>query len=257
MSARLCRTARDSELLHSQLEGGAFHCKMCRRAIRAGHNPIALLESFKNLLTFRFPQNVVKCAIGRFRSRGFFLRRASLGKFKIGNIDAQDRTRRDNHGALDHILKFSYVPRPMIAAQGIHCRRWNRFHDLFHLRRKLLREVPHQQRNICSLTIASRSRFVAAIKRAFVRSVRELPNRSNSLSCSTRSSLVCSSRGISPISSRKIVPPLATSNRPMRCAIAPVNAPFSCPNSSLSSKPVGMAAQFSFTKGFDRRGLKS
>ena len=32
---------------------------------------------------------------------------------------------------------------------------------------------------------------------------------------------------------------------------------FSCPNSSLSSKPVGIAAQLSFTKAWERRGLKS
>jgi len=32
-------------------------------------------------------------------------------------------------------------------------------------------------------------------------------------------------------------------------AIAPVKAPFSCPNSSLSNRSKGMAAQFSFTKG--------
>src|SRR6267154_2627075 len=107
-------------------------------------------------------------------------------------------------------------------------------------RGKTFKRKKRSDRNFCSLTIASRSRLVAAIKRASVRSVRELPSRSNSLSCSTRRSLVCNSRGISPISSKKIVPPLATSKRPMRCAIAPVNAPFSCPNSSLSSKPVGI-----------------
>ena len=45
-------------------------------------------------------------------------------------------------------------------------------------------------------------------------------------------------------------------NRPIRCAIAPVNAPRSWPNSSLSSKPVGMAAQLHFTKAFARRPLK-
>jgi len=218
----------------------------------------------------------------RFRRGRFFYHMAGLGKFKIANIDAKDGTRGDDYGALDHILEFSHVPRPVISAQGIHCCRWNRLNHSVHAPGKLLREVPHQERNIplafpqgrnmhrktfkrkkrsdrnfCSLTIASKSRFVAAIRRASVRSVRELPNRSNSLSCSTRSSLVCNSRGISPISSKKIVPPLATSKRPMRCAIAPVNAPLSCPNSSLSSNPVGMAAQLSFTKGFARRGLKS
>ena len=40
---------------------------------------------------------------------------------------------------------------------------------------------------------------------------------------------------MSPISSRNIVPPSATSKRPLRAASAPVNAPFSWPNSSLSS----------------------
>ena len=43
------------------------------------------------------------------------------------------------------------------------------------------------------------------------------------------------------------MPPLASSKRPTFCAIAPVNAPFSWPNSSLSSRPVGIAAQFSLT----------
>ena len=35
----------------------------------------------------------------------------------------------------------------------------------------------------------------------------------------------------------------------MRCATAPVNAPLSCPKSSLSSSSAGMAAQFTFTNG--------
>src|SRR3984957_5859429 len=39
--------------------------------------------------------------------------------------------------------------------------------------------------------------------------------------------------------------------------MAPVNAPFSCPNSSLSSSPVGMAAQFIFTNVRSLRRLRS
>jgi hypothetical protein len=39
--------------------------------------------------------------------------------------------------------------------------------------------------------------------------------------------------------------------------MAPVNAPFSCPNSSLSSSPVGIAAQLSFTKVRSLRRLRS
>ena len=44
------------------------------------------------------------------------------------------------------------------------------------------------------------------------------------------------------------MPPLASSKRPIRCAIAPVKAPRSWPKSSLSSRPVGMAAQLTLTK---------
>ena len=59
-------------------------------------------------------------------------------------INPQGRTCGDNYGPLDHILKFAYIPWPMISAQGIHCRRWNRFDHLFHAAGKLLCEVPHQ-----------------------------------------------------------------------------------------------------------------
>src|SRR5258708_28254711 len=71
-----------------------------------------------------------------------------LRRFTIAIVNTWDGSRRDNYGALDYILKFSYVPRPMISAQGIHCCGWNRLHDLFHASGKLLREVPHEQRNI-------------------------------------------------------------------------------------------------------------
>ena len=53
------------------------------------------------------------------------------------------------------------------------------------------------------------------------------------------------------------MPPLASSKRPTFCAIAPVNAPFSWPKSSLSSRPVGMAAQLSFTNVRALRPLRS
>ena len=60
--------------------------------------------------------------------------------------------------------------------------------------------------------------------------------------CSTRSSRVCASIGMSPISSRNSVPPSACSKRPAERWLAPVKAPFSWPNSSLSMRSRGMAA---------------
>src|SRR6266436_3441369 len=90
----------------------------------------------------------MKCAVCRRFRRSFFYRMAGLGKFKIAHIDAKGRARRDDYGALNHILKFSYVSRPLVSAQGIHCHRRNRFDNFFHTSGKLLREVPHQQWNI-------------------------------------------------------------------------------------------------------------
>src|SRR6478736_288288 len=102
----------------------------------------------------------------------------------------------------------------------------------------------------------SRLRCVAAMMRTLQRYCSALPTRSKTLSCSTRSSLTCMGRLMSPISSRNSVPPSASSNRPLRVATAPVNAPFSWPNSSLSSRSAGMAPQFTAMKGRLRRGLE-
>ena len=74
---------------------------------------------------------------------------------------------------------------------------------------------------------------------------------------STRSRFTCVDGLISPISSRKIVPPWATSNRPGLALSAPVNAPRSCPNSSLCSRLSCSAAQSTTTNGLDLRGLRA
>ncbi len=54
---------------------------------------------------------------------------------------------------------------------------------------------------------------------------------------------------MSPISSRKRVPLWASSALPTLRPVAPVKAPFSCPNSSFSSSASGIAAQLMATKG--------
>src|SRR6266853_549955 len=135
--------------MHSLLKGGSLHSKTRGGSVGTRHNPIALLDSSKNLLTFCFRQNFVKCTICRFRKSRFFCRWwATLRKFQISHIDAKRGPRRNNYGAFDHILEFSYVPRPMIPAQRIHCCRGDCFYDLFHSPGKLLREVPREKRNV-------------------------------------------------------------------------------------------------------------
>ena len=50
---------------------------------------------------------------------------------------------------------------------------------------------------------------------------------------------------------------MAVSSNPFFCACAPVNEPFSCPKSSLSSRVSVTAAQLMATKGREARGLLS
>ena len=60
---------------------------------------------------------------------------------------------------------------------------------------------------------------------------------------------------MSPISSRNSVPPSACSKRPRRSSVAPVNAPFSWPKSSDSSRSAVNAEVLSAMNGFAARGL--
>ena len=66
--------------------------------------------------------------------------------------------------------------------------------------------------------------------------------------CRKRRSMTWASSGRSPISSRNTVPPSATARRPRFLATAPVNAPRSCPNSSLSSSSRVSAPQFTVVR---------
>src|SRR5690625_7997244 len=76
------------------------------------------------------------------------------------------------------------------------------------------------------------------------------PTRRKELVSTARRSLTWTESGISPISSRNRVPLLASSKQPSFLACAPVNAPFSCPKSSLSTSSEGIAPQLTFTIGF-------
>ena len=61
---------------------------------------------------------------------------------------------------------------------------------------------------------------------------------------------------MSPISSSSRVPFWASSKQPARRSSAPVKAPFSWPNNSLSMSVSGMAAQLMATNGPALRGLR-
>ena len=103
-------------------------------------------------------------------------------------------------------------------------------------------------RNRPAATSAPSSALVAESTRTSTLMVRDEPTRSSSPVCSTRSNRACCVPLIFAISSRNSVPPSASSNRPMRSAFASVNAPRTCPNSSLSNTPSESPPAFTATR---------
>ncbi len=95
----------------------------------------------------------------------------------------------------------------------------------------------------------SKSLLVAAMTRTCTLIFFVPPTRSKHCSCKIRKIFACVLKLISPISSKNKIPLLANSNLPIFVESAPVNAPFSCPKSSLSMSSSGMAAQFTAMKG--------
>src|SRR5260370_238546 len=100
---------------------------------------------------------------------------------------------------------------------------------------------------------SSRRLFVAAITRTSTVTGELLPTASNLCSSKTRSTFACAPALMSETSSRNSVAPSANSNFPFFAAVAPVNAPFTCPNNSDSISSWGMAAEFTSTKGAPAR----
>ena len=102
-----------------------------------------------------------------------------------------------------------------------------------------LRRKYRSSRKVPFSISCSRSLLVAAMTRTSTLIVRADPRRSTSPSCSTRSTFACVFALMSPTSSRKMVPRSACSNLPICFSVAPVNEPFSWPNSSDSISSSG------------------
>src|SRR5258706_123885 len=104
-------------------------------------------------------------------------------------------------------------------------------------------------RKLPRFTASERSRFDVATMRISTLTGLPPPTRSISRSWIARSNFACRRASISEISSKSSVPPFASSNLPTRRAMAPVNAPFSWPKSSDSSRFSGIAAQLTEMNG--------
>ena len=173
--------------------------------------------------------------------------------------------------SLDEVLEFTNVARPGPSRQSLHDSRRNRFDPLLHFLRELLDEIADEQRNVFFavpqrrntdrkdiqplvqvtakflvrnhfLEIAIRCRHQADIHLPCMRAAETFKFHAPAEPAAASAE---SQVGMSPTSSKNRVPWSASSSRPILEVIAPVNAPFSWPNSSLSTRPVGIAADFS------------
>ena len=202
------------------------------------------------------------------------------GEFGV-DFEVEGGARREDDGAFQDVLQLADVAGPSISDQASHGLRADAFDAPAGAAGELVDQEPDEERDVLGAvaergerdgedaeaivevfaeassraTALSRSRLVAAMIRTSTWIGALPPTRSNSRSWRTRSSLAWVSRGSSPISSRKSVPPSASSKRPMRRAMAPVKAPFSWPNSSLSTSPAGRAAQLTLISGLAVRRL--
>ena len=167
---------------------------------------------------------------------------------------------RQNHGALQHVAQFAHVARPVVPFQGLEHGRRNVGDAALVLAvqvaQQRLGDGPgyppcaraaaadecgrrsggsnRSSRKCPPRTASSGTLLVAATTRTSTSNSVLPPSRRTLESSRMRSSLACVCMGISPISSSSRVPCWATSKQPARRSEAPVNDPFSCPNSSLS-----------------------
>ena len=181
-----------------------------------------------------------------------------------------------DHRPLHHVAQLPDVARPPCGAQRVQRLRCEAVEVLAVGGGELVQEVLGQQRNVLAALAqrrqrdgedveavvevlaepalarrsASRSRLVAAMTRTSTGISCVPPTRRIVRSSSTRSSLAWSVGG----HLADLVQEAACRRWPARTArarprSAPVKAPFSCPNSSLSRSGFGMAAQLTATKG--------
>ena len=186
---------------------------------------------------------------------------------------------REQHRTLEHVLKLTDVTRPVVTEQsalgfGIHghgaaavaeCERAEKMvqeqgdvlSPLTQRRQDERDDIEPIVQILSEPTIANqrwRSRCVAARTRTSTFTAVSAPTGTISCSCSARSRRACRPGETSPISSRNRVPRSASRKSPGRAVLAPVKAPFTWPNSSLSSSPSARAEQLTATK---RRSARS
>ena len=213
--------------------------------------PVAAGQSAFDRLPFRASPGGAQVQPG-------FFRRFGSGEFQVRRGD--ELTFRHQRGAADAVLQLPHVARPAMRRDGFRRVASRAAQPPAELLRVAGQEPAGQQQRVAAALAQRRDahghgvqtveqvaaeaavlrlllqRLVGGRHHAHVDLDRPRPpTRSTTWSCRKRSILACSASGRSPISSRNRVPPLAASILPTTWRTAPVKAPRSWPNSSLSS----------------------
>src|ERR1700722_9288282 len=138
LSAALLNRSGNSKLLHAELEGRAIQAQTYSRTVWPRQHPLGLLQGRQDLCSFYFLESVVFSVIIAGYS----------SVTKILKLDSQNRPRRKNYRAFDHILQLAYVPGPAIADEALHRLRRDGINRSVHPSREVLDEMPHKQRNV-------------------------------------------------------------------------------------------------------------
>jgi hypothetical protein len=204
-----------------------------------------------------------------------------LHGFELGERHVQHRPAREDHGALQKILELANVARPLPRDQSIHRFRRDGFDGLAHAAGVARDKMAHQDGNVGG-AVAQRRRKDRKNLEAVKEVAAEFLFRDHFGQIAIGGGDEAHVDGDGPRAAQALDLALLQSaqqfrlqverqlahlveeeralvrqlQRPILRAMAPVNAPFSWPKSSLSSRPAGMAAQFSLIKVRSLRGLR-
>src|SRR3984885_15048813 len=110
--ARLCRRSyrngtlrtRDSQFLHTKLEGGSLDPQAHSGTVRTREDPIRLFQDRQNMSSFDLFEGRKSIHLAAIRDAGL----------EIGRRNMAHRTSRENHCPFNEILHFTDVSRPGI-----------------------------------------------------------------------------------------------------------------------------------------------
>src|ERR1700733_6447714 len=130
----------NAQFLHAKLQGGPLDSQPCGRSVGAGEDPVGLLQNGQDMPPLHF--------LKRCQSMPISVCSVQRAGLEVAEWDLERRTLGKDDGSFDYVLQLPDVSRPRVSNERVHGFRRNRVDLPGHSKRKMLREVPHQERDI-------------------------------------------------------------------------------------------------------------